>query len=135
MRFRAAVNHKVSWTSDMDDQPIWNWVIDGVNGHSQIPGPCTCVDYSRNLKSVLVSPFNGDHRSIKPSRRPQPADLLFHKHPAFRDTNGMKPQPVWNGVFKMLETYKRDPIFHRMTFFTEKARLICDAQKCIQFFG
>ena len=47
----------------------------------------------------------------------------------------MKPGPLQNSGFKMLEPYKRDPAFHRAAFFTEKARLICDAQKCIQFFG
>ena len=36
----------------MDDQPIGDRVIDGVNGDGQISGPCTGVDHPAYLESV-----------------------------------------------------------------------------------
>ncbi len=49
--FRTAVNDQVPRTSDVDNQPVWNGVIEGIDCDGQIPGPRTRVDHSGNFES------------------------------------------------------------------------------------
>ena len=83
----------------------------------------------------LGGPFDRDHRSIKSGRRSQPADLLFPKMSAFREANGVKPGFLQTGDLEIVESYQRDPAFHRAALFAKKTGLISDAQERIEPFG
>ena len=130
--FGAAMNHKVAGTSDMDDQPVRDRVVDGVNGDGQIPGPCAGVDHPADLESESGGQFDGDHRSIKSGRRPKASNLLLPERPAFREANRVKPDTGQNAGFKLVACEKCDPAFDRSAFFTEKTGLISDAQERVQ---
>src|SRR5271165_6573808 len=126
------MNHQVAWTSDMDDQPVRDRMVDGVNRDGQIPGPCASVDHPADLESVSGRPFDSDHRSIKPSRRSQAANLLLPELPAFREANRVESNTGQNAGFKLLACEESDPALNGPALFAEKASLISDAQECVQ---
>jgi hypothetical protein len=119
----------------MNDQPIRDWVIEGVNSDGQVPGPGAGVDHSGYLESGFGGPFDSDHRSIKSGRRSQSTDLLFPKISAFREANGMKPGLFQTDYLEIMKSYQRNSTFYRATFFAKKTGLISDAQERIEPFG
>jgi hypothetical protein len=116
----------------MNDEPIWNWVVDGVDRYRQVPGPSTSVDHSGNIKSVLVRPFDRDHRSIKSGRGTQTTDFLFAEFTAFREAYSVEANAGQADGFKLLAPKQGDPAFDGATLFHEEARLISDAEERIQ---
>jgi hypothetical protein len=125
---RTPANHKITRSSDMDDQPVWDRVIKAVDADRQISRPFSSMNHSRYLEIAILAALYGNHRSIESGGRRDSSDFLFDKTSRSRESKQAKSDSGETVTVYLFDSEKGNPALHRPALFPEQTCLVSYAE-------